>query len=144
MTTSELSPTRTARPVAVLTLADGRTVEVVRTEAGEPRQLALEARAGGDVVGLACCELEPVGRSGHLSVSVASEWRRVGLGRGLVQRMLDEVREFDLLYLAGRHLPSDVAARRMLAGTGAIVAHRTGDGLVRVAVAVPHVVRDAA
>jgi hypothetical protein len=134
----------TTTALCSLTLADGRAVTIVRTEGRAPHELVLEALADDEVVGLAGCTLSPAGASGHLSVSVAAGWRGVGLGRGLVQRMVEEARGLDLLYLVGRHVPSDVAATRMLAATDAIVARRTGDGLVRVAIAVPHVVPDAA
>jgi GNAT superfamily N-acetyltransferase len=144
MTASALSPAPAVTPAATVSLVDGRIVTIVRARACEPHEVVLEARAGDEVVGLACCELDPPRRSGRLSVSVAPAWRNVGLGRGLVQQMVEEARALGLLYLAGRHAPSDSAAARMVAGTGAIVARRTGDGLVRVAIAVPHVVPDAA
>jgi GNAT superfamily N-acetyltransferase len=137
MTSTE--DTHVAAAQTTITLPDGQVLSISRRLRPDPRELVLEAQnADGAVIADACCELDAGDATGHISVSVAPEWRNRGVGRTLLAQLVDEAVPLGLRFLVGRHTPNDVAASHMLAGTDAIVARRTGDGMVRFALAVPH------
>lgn len=70
-------------------------VDLVRDYAETPRSALLVAPAAGAIVGLA--QFSPYGHpqqrhAGHLAVSVRADWRRKGVGRALLEALLDWAR----------------------------------------------------
>jgi GNAT superfamily N-acetyltransferase len=121
-----------------LTLADGRALAVHREEHTTTHEIALVVEEEhGTVVAVAVCDVEPDGTTAHANVTVDAAWQGQGIGRELVHRLVETAAEQGLTYLTARYPEADRAATRMLAGSGEVVARRTGDGIVRVAVFVP-------
>jgi L-amino acid N-acyltransferase YncA len=126
------------------TLTDGRTVALRRRERCDPHELVVEAvDSSGQVVGDAIAEFEPSPVAGHTSVTVTPAWQGVGLGRSLLERLVAEAAPHGLRFLVARYPEGSLAVQRMVAGADVVVARRVGDGMVRVAVAVPTPVPDA-
>lgn len=119
-----------------LELADGRTVELHDSVQRHPDEFGLGAYHEGELVGLLVCEPDAA-RNGHLTVFVVPDWRGVGLGAALVRAMADRARGLGVAYLSLSYSVDNVAASRMVSGSGLVVARRVRDGVEKAALLVP-------
>lgn len=111
-------------------LTGGSEVVVHEQVHEQPSEIALLAHHGGELVGMAVCDLEhPL--DGHVVIAVKPEWRRLGLGRALLDRMVERARDLGLAYLILAHGTHNLAASKLVESSGLVVARRVRDEMVR-------------
>ena len=125
----------TCEPKSV-TLSDGRQIVIHEAWRRDPAELALGAYHEGELVGMVVCEgCEPP--AGHIVIVVKPEWRGLGVGRSLLQRMVERSQDLGFTVLTLSHGAHNEAAHALLASTDLVVARRLRDGLVKVALYMP-------
>jgi GNAT superfamily N-acetyltransferase len=127
--------TTTCEPKSV-TLSDGRQIVIHEAWRGDPAELGLGAYHEGELVGMVVCDgYEPP--TGHIVIVVKPEWRGLGVGGSLLQRMVERSQDLGFRVLTLSHTERNEAARALLATSDFVAARRLRDGLVKVALFVP-------
>jgi GNAT superfamily N-acetyltransferase len=127
--------TTTCEPKPV-TLSDGREIVIHEAWRGNPAELGLGAYHEGELVGMVVCD-EVAPPTGHIVIVVQPEWRGLGVGRSLLQRMVERAQDLGFQVLTLSHTERNEAARAPLATSDFVAARRLRDGLVKVALFVP-------
>jgi acetyltransferase len=123
--------TRVQRYFAPIRELSARQLDRV-TSPRDPRDVALAAFAGGELIALAECA------GGEFAVVVADAWQGLGIGEALMLRLLEHARERRLPALHGLVRGGNRAMLRLAARLGFRSARDADPGFVRVERALSH------
>ena len=106
--------------------------------AGEPGYVALLARRGSEVVGVATYEMnDGDGRSAEVAIAVADQFHRHGIATLLLEHLVSIARRQGVRAFTATTLTENFAMLRIFADAGLPVAKETHDGAVDVTIPLP-------
>jgi ribosomal protein S18 acetylase RimI-like enzyme len=111
-----------------------------------PSEFALGAHHDGELIGILVCDTSST-PTASMTIVVVPEWRGRGVGRALLEHMVERAPDLGLVFLTMTFHATNDAAAKLVEGHDLLVAKRSVHGVVKVALAVQSdvsVVADAA
>lgn len=110
-------------------------IVIHETARHHPSEFALGAYHDGELIGMVVCDMHET-PAASIVIVVKSEWRGGGVGRSLLNRMVECAPDLGLMFLTMSYSVANEAASKLVASSDAVVARRLTHGVVKAALVV--------